>query len=325
MCVKKELDVDIIYEAYLRTGSVHRAGAEFGMHGETVRRALLKAGKKTNRTKWKPSEIAMIAEAYSNPKGFNLALLSQMIGRSYVAVCVKAGKLGMTTEPGKFIRTPETRANLSRAQKEISSRPGVKERRADAVRAFFKRSGHPRGMLGKHHTQAAKDAISRFHTGEIIPRERVLRQLKTRLERYGTIAPDVNGRSWKSEWRTIGGQRHYYRSSWEANYARYLEQQKQSGLICNWEHECERFWFDPDVVGCVSYLPDFRVTNNDASVEYHEVKGWMDEDSATKIRRMAEFHPEIKLVVRDPAWYKANQRQLSQTVPGWEKPKRAHK
>lgn len=125
-------------------------------------------------------------------------------------------------------------------------------------------------------------------------------------------------KTWKAEWRTIGGHRKFYRSRWEANYARYLDWQKQTGLIKDWAHETETFWFDGIKRGCVSYLPDFRVTLLDGSVEFHEVKGWMDGPSKTKIRRMAKYHPTVVLKVFDSPWYKANAPKLSKSIEGWE-------
>ena len=81
---------------------------------------------------------------------------------------------------------------------------------------------------------------------------------------------------WKSGWRTIGGQRGYYRSRWEANYARYLEWLRVRGDIKYWSHEKDTFWFEKIKRGVRSYLPDFRVTEINGDVVYHEVKGWMD-------------------------------------------------
>jgi len=119
-------------------------------------------------------------------------------------------------------------------------------------------------------------------------------------------------------WRTIGGVRKHFRSKWEANYAHYLEWLRTLGKLLKWEHEPETFWFSGIRRGCVSYLPDFRVTQADGGVEYHEVKGFMDSRSKTKIKRMAKYHPTVKLVVIDSKAYKALRRSVGAIVPGWE-------
>jgi len=134
----------------------------------------------------------------------------------------------------------------------------------------------------------------------------------------GACAPKRPHGSWKAAWREFGGKRAFYRSRWEANYARYLQWLKERGDITEWEHEPEVFWFKHIKRGSVSYLPDFRVTNPDGSREYHEVKGWMDTRSRTKIKRMAKYYPQVKLVVIDAKAYRELERTISTIIPGWE-------
>lgn len=124
--------------------------------------------------------------------------------------------------------------------------------------------------------------------------------------------------SWGAAWREIGGVRKYYRSKWEANYARYLEWLKEKGEIQKWEHEPETFWFEGIKRGCMSYLPDFRVTEKSGTVVFHEVKGWMDDRSKTKIRRMAKYHPNVKLIVVDSKAYAAIKRVMQPIIKEWE-------
>ena len=124
--------------------------------------------------------------------------------------------------------------------------------------------------------------------------------------------------TWKAAWREFGGKRHFYRSKWEANYGRYLEFLKLQNKIKNWLHEPDVFWFDGIMRGCVSYLPDFKIVNIDDSIEYHEVKGWMDDRSSTKIKRMAKYFPEIKLIVIREKQYKEILCKLSPLIAGWE-------
>jgi hypothetical protein len=118
-------------------------------------------------------------------------------------------------------------------------------------------------------------------------------------------------------WRTIGGIRFYARSKWEANYARYLEFLKRQGEILLWEHEAETFWFDDIKRGVRSYLPDFRVTYPDYRVEHHEVKGWMDPKSATKLKRMAKYHPGATVILIGKEWFKRTG-TLRAIIKDWE-------
>lgn len=124
--------------------------------------------------------------------------------------------------------------------------------------------------------------------------------------------------SWKSGWREVGGQRAFFRSRWEVNYASVLQWRLERGSVSRWEHEPETFWFEGVKRGCVSYLPDFRVTLPDGRIEYHEVKGWFDARSRTQVKRMAKYHPMVTLRVIDSKSYKVLQREFGSFM-WWER------
>jgi hypothetical protein len=110
----------------------------------------------------------------------------------------------------------------------------------------------------------------------------------------------------------------YFRSSWEANYARYLNWLIQIGEILEWAYEPDTFEFLPIKRGQRFYTPDFRITNLDHSREYHEVKGWMDKVSKTKLSRMAKYYPEVKVIVIDSDAYRALAKDVKRLIPNWE-------
>ena len=64
-----------------------------------------------------------------------------------------------------------------------------------------------------------------------------------------------------------------YRSIFERNYAIYLDWQVRAGLIKNWEYE-KIYELKVNGIRVTSYRPDFRIVNNDLSVEVHETKGY---------------------------------------------------
>ena len=61
---------------------------------------------------------------------------------------------------------------------------------------------------------------------------------------------------------------------------------------------------------------------NDGRLIYDEVKGYMDEKSATQLKRMATHYPEIHIRVIDERTYRGVARQLRHWIPGWETGKR---
>ncbi len=111
----------------------------------------------------------------------------------------------------------------------------------------------------------------------------------------------------------------YLRSTWEANYARYLDVLLKAREIRSWEYEAETFEFNGIKRGNRFYTPDFKVVNWDGSIEYHEVKGWMDPRSATKLKRMAHFYPGIKIVLIDQKQMLSIRRTAGNLIPKWEK------
>lgn len=122
------------------------------------------------------------------------------------------------------------------------------------------------------------------------------------------------GRGGKRE--DLGGM--YFRSSWEANWARYLNWLKSIGQIERWEFETETFEFKAIKRGSRFYLPDFKVFNKDGSVEFHEVKGYMDQKSMTKLKRMAKYFPDVKVIVIDKKQYNSVRSKVSSIIPFWE-------
>lgn len=111
----------------------------------------------------------------------------------------------------------------------------------------------------------------------------------------------------------------YVRSGWEANYCRYLNFLIKHGAVVMWEYEPngEEFWF-PVKRGSRSYKPDFKVYLKDGSWSYHEVKGYMDKRSKTKLKRMARYYPDIKIELIDSDRYRQIAKRVSSVIPNWE-------
>lgn len=103
---------------------------------------------------------------------------------------------------------------------------------------------------------------------------------------------------------SVGGREYYFRSGWEYKYACYLDFLKKQKQIADWKYE-PRFFDFPIAHGVTRYLPDFQVFNNDGTNEFHEVKGHMDSKSKTKLKRMAKYYPEVKLVLIEADFMKS--------------------
>jgi len=110
----------------------------------------------------------------------------------------------------------------------------------------------------------------------------------------------------------------YVRSAWEANYARFLDWLIEHGVIVRWEYEPDRFVFDAIKRGARSYLPDFKVWASEKIFEYHEVKGWMDPKSKTRLKRMAKYYPDVRVIVIGRDEYREIENKVGALIDRWE-------
>lgn len=227
------------------------------------------------------------------------------------------------TKVGK--KRPAQSIVMKNLQAEGKLRRNAEQNKAMGLRtkAWIAKNGHPRGALGIHHTKVTKALISAKSKASWARKTEeeqnaiLAKSTATRIKN-GIILGENGRRTWKAGWRTIGGIKKYYRSRWEANYARYLEWLRTRGEIASWEYESKTFWFSKIKRGCVSYLPDFHVIDNEGGETYYEVKGWMDDRSKTKIERMAIYFPEVTLVVIEVKDYRDLERNVSGFIEGWE-------
>lgn len=133
-------------------------------------------------------------------------------------------------------------------------------------------------------------------------------------------APAQQKRSVGGVRQDLGGQ--FFRSAWEANYARWLNWLMAAGEVTAWEYEPETFYFPDQKRGVLSYTPDFRITWSDGRQEWIEIKGYMDSKSRSRAKKMAKYHPNVEVTLIDGKTYRAIANKVSAFVPGWEIPAR---
>lgn len=93
----------------------------------------------------------------------------------------------------------------------------------------------------------------------------------------------------------------------ESAYAQELELRKKAGDILWYQFECVKF----RLADKTFWEPDFLVVNKNLEFEIHEVKGFMEDDAAVKIKTAAEIFPMRVLLVR---FDKATRRFTKQEV-----------
>jgi len=98
----------------------------------------------------------------------------------------------------------------------------------------------------------------------------------------------------------------YFRSSWEANYARYLNH-----FNIKWAYESTTFKLGQGV----TYTPDFKLGDN----TYVEIKGWLTEKGKKKLNLFKLQYPGVKLILIRRQEYKELYNEYSETIKLWEK------
>jgi hypothetical protein len=334
--------VEQLYQDYLKTKSVHRAAEIHGISGETARRMMVSQGYKLLRSKWSKDEEETLFKLRGEKTAKDIA---KILGRSKASVDLRVSRINRGLD---VQHTPNSKKTCKACQKEFIAFDSTTK--YCSIQCSSHSEEIRRGLIDywKGNDHLGRPRILHFEEKKcIICEKKFTPNSKCPTKKYCSIScaqrsPEVNKKkittlranpfaiktgytSCKRGWAEVGGQRVFFRSSWEENYAHYLEWLKQQGEIQEWQHEPDTFWFDKVKRGTRSYLPDFKVINKSGETEYHEVKGWMDAKSKTKIKRMAKYHPTVKLVIIDSKRYKALEKTVMGIVPNWSKKKLARK
>lgn len=303
---KSLVPVEDLQAAYSEMGSVYRVAKAFGLSPSTVQERLQKAeydGWK--RRSWTDRDDETLRREYRKcADAGSLAGLAAVMGRTKPFIARKAAALGLTNQSGP--------APWSRTSRNLPHLRGGE---------------HPRGMKGKSHGVEARSAMADAHTARFAAMSQLERDALEDAKIAGrkaanNLTPDREAgdakKSWRAGWREIGRHRKYFRSQWEANYARYLEWLRLRGEIVDWEHEPKTFWFEGIRRGVCSYKPDFRVIEKDGTAVWHEVKGWMDDRSRVALNRIRKFYPDEVVILIDKDAYKAIKGKVMRFIEGWE-------
>lgn len=269
---------------------------------------------------WTEAEISTLRETYACSP-LKLDALAKTLGRDKANICRKARSLGLTNQrrsktiarkpkQATFFVVPEFRAAVTSFR----------------IKEHIKTSGHARGMLGKKHTAETLARVAQASRAQWANPNSKQNSAANAQRRSDEMVRNIKAGKMRSGYtRGKGGKRadigdRYFRSSWEANYARLLNFRMKHGDVVAWDFECQTFEFVGIKRGSRLYVPDFKVTFADGRHEWHEVKGWMDARSKTKLRRMAKYHPNEKVVVIGADSFKAFRRQgFDRMIPNWER------
>lgn len=275
---------------------------------------------------WTDEEIARLRVVYAVTfrEDLQLASLAKELGRHKSNVSRKARALGLTNQSRPGVKQPR----LLLGRRTVDDAALRRLMSENSIR-WHATHPHPRGALGMTHTAKTRVSLvaaSRRLWATMTPDKLAARRVKrhaTNVARYGVPNPAFKTFGERVYSNAKWGRRadlnnQFFRSRWEANYARHLQWLLSRDEIREWHYEPETFVFPGVTRGGLTYTPDFLVIDGDGSRAFHEVKGWMDDKSKAKLHRMAEFYPEVVVLVIGPEEYRAIA-LVSGLLPGWEK------
>lgn len=244
-------------------------------------------------------------------------VLERRIGWPYKSIIYKARKLGIQGRRSTRV-IPDKICPVCLSLFRPSDAPQQTCSPSCGQKNNIRKNGHPRGMAGKKHSPETLELLSaglKERWAKATPGQR--EAMLVALHNAPARKPSGNVYS-----RTKSGKRAdldglFVRSSWEANYARYLNWLVFQRQIAGWRYEPQTFEF-PVKRGNRSYTPDFEVTLPNGRIEWHEVKGWMDNNSRIKLERFARHYPQETLVLIDEKAYRSLARDVSMLIEGWE-------
>lgn len=270
---------------------------------------------------WTEDQIVKLKELYSNTDSpLKLDVFAESIGKCKSNVCRKARQLGLKTNYsrskgklpiGQLSPGRKRRAELALMAPE-EKKKDIHELLSYNAKQRIKEFGHPRD--GKRVIRTCPACGVFFDVEASNPKTHCSMECARK-----ELRPNRNTFSRGKSGRRADLSNQYFRSRYEANYARYLNLLIKNGEVVKWEYEPDTFWFEKIKRGVRSYTPDFKITFKGGAIEYHEVKGWDYPKGKTARKRMAKYYPKIKLVLIDAEFFKdARRKGWYKLIQGWE-------
>jgi hypothetical protein len=289
-----------------------------------VRKHLKGAGYHLRGEDWSVADIKRLTDWYATTtvaEDLHLDDLAKQLGRLKTSICRKAKELGLTDQK----RPKRSSRKLPFPDKVYATDEDRNVATGKRIKKYLAENEHPKGALGLKHTETSRAKMSAAvkkawaNPNSKLNSDELRQQRSDRMMQMNRDNPPANPFSRAKDGRREDLNNQYFRSAWEANYARYLNFLIKQKQIRGWEYECQTFWFETIKRGVRSYKPDFKVTFLNGSHEWHEVKGWMTDKAATAIKRFKKYYPTEKHVLVDSKWFTAAKRQgLPAIVGNWE-------
>lgn len=287
-----KVDNNTLIEEYHKLGNVWKVGREVGLSGQQVYARLKKLGVVKRMNLWTNEDDNILKEKYISYKlANNLDVLASELGRTKPFICRKAKALGLTDKNNKTMS--------ENARKKIS----------ENTKRYIKEKGHPKGHLGHTHSRKTREKLSAAimekwaNPNSVFNSDSFRQKMSDNLHNM-KMNGKISSFSIRGDHKIIIGNKEYiFKSTWEVEIAKRLQELVDKGYIHEWQYESKHFNFD-DMRRCTrSYCPDFEVKLMDKTLLYIEVKGWKMPQSMKRIEMFQERYPNIKFYLIDEKEY----------------------
>lgn len=311
-----EEEIEILKKEYSKingknvTNVLEKLSKQLGRSKNSIRNKAYYLGITHKEKFYTDKEIMFLKENINKMTYDDIAI---KLGKDKSNVCRKCKQLGIEKENKCNSKLIEVKSKYKFTEEDI-------KKAVETNKKKYEKGLHPKGYLGHKHSNETLEKLSQKSKNKwetITPEELEERKIKARKTKIanGTLNPMNNQKNPYS--RAKGGKRKdlndiYFRSSWEANIARYY-----NFIGVKWEFEPKTFVFKDIKRGSVSYTPDFYLPEEDRWIE---VKGWMDGKSKTKLKRFKNQYPEEykKLTLITEKEYKEIERKMAPFIKNWE-------
>jgi DNA-directed RNA polymerase subunit RPC12/RpoP len=233
-------------------------------------------------------------------------------------LCVNSNMVKTRKESGSYVRSDAQNEKLSeslRKKYESGWNPNTEEHReklsqqmksrwSDGTMAEKTKETSLRKYGVDHWTKSeeGKKNSSNLHKGRKHPESIRKKMSMSAANRVRNKRESLYTSAKGGKREDLGGM--YFRSCWEANFARILNH-----LEKEWQYEPKSFVFENGS----TYTPDFFCEG-----KFYELKGRMTESCKEKIKCMKEQYPDVSIEIIDGVKYKELKVQYKNLLPFWE-------
>jgi hypothetical protein len=233
------------------------------------------------------------------------------------SACIQTGMVATRMANGSYVRTDEQNAKMVASMQAVRDAGGgqmsdeTKQRMSEDLASRWKseefREKVKQGYITNHGTEhwtqtATAKKLLAVRGRKLKHTEKTKRKMRVSAGKRIREGRQTHAYLGRGGIRADLG--FYVRSSWEANFARYLL------------HEGKAFEYEPDsfvLKNGRTYTPDFKVADS-----YYEVKGWWTPQAKEKFANFKNEYPDIRIEIVDEFSYNDLCGRYSSIIQNWE-------